>query len=146
MLHYFCMFFPKSKPGGSLNQGFTLAELLLAVMILGVTLTQVLVIFMNCASSNESSRNLSVAMSHASFVFEDIRNTTFVNVGINIANGTWTYANAAAVTGAGLTAMKNETITTVSSGTNPLTLTVTVNWEDHGGRVRSKALQTLVGG
>jgi prepilin-type N-terminal cleavage/methylation domain-containing protein len=128
------------------QQGFTLAELLLAVMILGVTLTQVLVIFMNCASSNENSRNLSVAMSHASFVFEEIRNATFSNVATDIANGNWTYGSTSAVTAAGLTPLKNETITTTSSGTNPLTLTVTVGWEDHGGRVRSEILQTVVGG
>jgi prepilin-type N-terminal cleavage/methylation domain-containing protein len=139
MLNYVAM---KKSPRG----GFTLAELLLSVMILAVAMTQVMIIFMNCASSNENSRNLSVAMGHAEFVLEDIRSTPFSDIAINIANGQWTYASASAVTAAGLSALKNETITTASSGTNPLNVTVTVNWEDHGGRTRSKILQTLVGG
>ncbi len=126
--------------------GFTLAELLIATLILSFALTQMLILFMNCVASNEASRNLSTAVTHAEFVLEDVRNTAFSGVAAAIGNGTFNYANAATVTAAGLQALKNETITTQSSGTNPLDVTVTVSWQDHGGRTRTRSLQTLIGG
>lgn len=126
--------------------GFTLAELLIATLILSFALTQILILFMNCMNSNEASRNLSTAVTHAEYVLEDIRNTNFSSIATNISNGTFNYANAAAVTAAGLQALKSETITAQYSGSNPLNVTVTVSWQDHGGRTRTKSLQTLVGG
>lgn len=127
-------------------RGFTLAELLISTLILAFALTQVLVLFMNCVASNENSRNLSSAISHAEFVLEDIRNTTFSSVATGITNGTWNYADAAAVTTAGLSALKGESIATQSSGTNPLDVTVTVGWQNHGGGAKTKSLRTLIGG
>lgn len=126
--------------------GFTLAELLIATSILSFALTQILILFMNCMASNEASRNLSTAVTHAEYVLEDVRNTDFSNVAASIANGSFNYADAAAVTAAGLQALKSETITAQSSGTNPLNVTVTVSWQDHGGRSRTRSLQTIIGG
>lgn len=126
--------------------GFTLAELLIATLILSFALAQILILFMNCMASNEAARNLSTAVTHAEYVLEDIRNTSFSSVSTGIANGTFNYADASAVTAAGLQALKSETITAQSSGSNPLNVTVTVSWQDHGGRTRTKSLQTLVGG
>lgn len=128
------------------SQGFTLAELLIATLILAFALAQILILFMNCMASNEASRNLSAAVTHAEYILEDVRNTTFSSIATSITNGTFNYADSAAVTAAGLQALKNETITTISSGTNPLNVTVTVSWLDHGGRIRTKSLQTLIGG
>lgn len=129
-----------------LAPGFTLAELLIATLILSFALTQILILFMNCMASNEASRNLSAAVTHAEYVLEDVRDTTFSSIAASITNGTFNYADAAAVTAEGLKALKNETITASSSGTNPLNVTVTVSWQDHGGRVRTKSLQTIIGG
>ncbi len=134
------------KPALAVASGFTLAELLIATLILSFALTQILILFMNCTASNEASRNLSAAVTHAEFVLEDVRNTTFSSIATGITNGVFNYTDAAAVTAVGLRALKNETVTTSSSGTNPLNVTVTVSWQDHGGRTRTKSLQTLIGG
>jgi hypothetical protein len=55
------------------NKGVTLVEVLLATMILTGALSGLLVLFMNCVMLNDSSRNLTVAVSHAQYVMEDIK-------------------------------------------------------------------------
>jgi prepilin-type N-terminal cleavage/methylation domain-containing protein len=127
------------------SQGFSLPELLIVTAILGYSLSIVLLTFINGTALNEASRNLIIATAHAEFVLEDIKNTAFSGLGTSISNGTWTW-NTAAVTSNGLTAMNTESITTTATGTNPLDITVTVNWNDTRGRSRSKSLRTLVSG
>jgi prepilin-type N-terminal cleavage/methylation domain-containing protein len=127
------------------SQGFTLPELLLVAAILGYALSMMLLTFIQGLALNEGSRNLITATSHAEYVLENIKNTVFPNLATNISAGAWTW-NTSAVTSNGLTALNWENISTTSSGANPLDITVTVSWQDTGGRSRSKVLRTLVSG
>ena len=128
-----------------LSKAFTLPELLLVAAILGYALSVVLLTFINSAALNEASRNLTTATTHAEFVMENIKNTVFASIATNIGNGLWTW-DTAAVTSQGLMALNTESVSTISIGTNPLDITVTVTWNDTQGRSRSKILRTLISG
>jgi len=128
------------------SKGFALPELLISVVItlcfaiLGLTL-----FYVNGQLINEANRNLSVAVSHAQFAMEDIKNSNFATLKTDIANGNWNW-NSTVINAAGLTALKNETIHTSSTGTNPLDITVTVSWQDRTLQNRTFVLETLIGG
>ena len=125
--------------------GFTLPELLLVAALLGYSLSVTLLTLINSSALNEISRNLITATAHAEFVLESIKNISFATTVSSISSGTWTW-NTAAVTSNGLTALNTESIATTSSGNNPIDVTVTVTWNDKGGRSRTKVLRTLISG
>jgi prepilin-type N-terminal cleavage/methylation domain-containing protein len=127
------------------SHGFSLPELLLVTAILGYVSSMVLLTFMSGTALNEQSRNLITATAHAEFVMEDIKNTAFSNLVTNITNGNWTW-NTATVTNNGLTALNSESITTTSTGTNPVDITVSVSWHDTKSRSRTKILRTVISG
>jgi Tfp pilus assembly protein PilV len=124
---------------------FSLPELLLTAFIMAYSLSMILMTYTTTLVLNDASRNLTTATSHAQFVLETIRATSFSNIGTNVTAGTWNW-NTASVTSQGLTALKSESIATTATGANPLTITVTVNWMDLRGRSRSKALKTIITG
>ena len=117
----------------------------MTVAILGYALSVVLAGYANNVALDEASRNLSSAVSHAEFVLEDIRNTSFGSVAGNITSGNWNW-NTSTVTTKGLTALNSESIAAASSGTNPLDITVTVTWNDVHGRSRSRVIKTTISG
>lgn len=127
------------------SQGFTLPELLLTAAILAYALSMMLMLFINTTALNQTSRNLTTATIHAEYIMESLKNTAFAQIATNITSGLWTW-NTAAVTSNGLTALNTENIATTYSGTNPLTVTVAVTWQDNRGRSRSKSLSTLISG
>jgi len=120
-------------------KGFTLPELLLAAAILGFVLVSLLFLFTSCLFLNESSRDLTFAVSHAEYVMEDIKNTSFPLIPAKAGT-----MDATAITVVGLTPMTSESIVTAVSGTGILTVTVTVNWSQRGVRSRSAVLTTKI--
>ncbi len=127
------------------TRGFTLPEMLLTALILSYSLSMVLAAFTNSVALNQSSRSLATAVTHAQYVLEEIRNTSFNNIAPAIANGSWTW-NTATVTARGLTALNNEAITTTSSGANPLDVSVTVSWNEIKGANHSRTFKTTFSG
>ena len=125
------------------KSGFTLVELLLAAAILAYALSAILASFINTVALNETSRNLSTATTHAEYVLEEIRNTTFASIATNINAGNWNW-NTATISGNGLTALNNESIAVTVSGTTLLDVIVTVTWRDLKSRVRTQNLRTLI--
>lgn len=127
------------------NKSFTLPELLISAVIMGMAFTMILEVYAHCSSLEEAGRNLIVATSHANFVMEDIRNTNFSSISANINSGNWNW-NSTNITSAQLTPLNNESISTQVSGTNPLDVTVTVTWRDRQQKNRTKVLETLISG
>lgn len=121
----------------SCKKGLTLSELLLALMILAFTLTGLLALFINCIFLNESNRNLTIAISHAQFALEDLKNTTFAS----IASATW---DSATISAKGLVPLNNEFISINVSGTTSLDIQVIANWKDRGVIDRNIVFQTLM--
>jgi len=124
-------------------RGFSLAELILAAAILAFALSGLLLLFSNCVLLNETNRNLTMATSHAKYVLEEIRHLSVADIGAQLNLGKWNW-NTAAITAQGLSPLRNEAIATQSSGVNPLTLTVTVTWNDRHNRAHSTQMQTIV--
>jgi hypothetical protein len=124
-------------------KAFTLSELLIAAGVLVIALGGLLLGFMACFILNESSRNLALASGHAQFVMEEITDTTFASIKTSADSGVWDW-DAADVTSNGLSVLYNESIDTQVTGADPLTIVVTVNWQDQKGRNRNVVLQTLL--
>jgi prepilin-type N-terminal cleavage/methylation domain-containing protein len=64
----------------SLNRGFSLMELMIAVAILLVAILGLLAAFINCILLNESNNNLGVAASDAQYVLEQIKGLAYSGI------------------------------------------------------------------
>ena len=131
------------------NRGFTLAELMVGAFILAFVLSGLLLLFTNCMLLNSASRNLSVATSHADYVMEAIRATTFTGLETRINNGSatgWDLTTAAlAQTPYSFKTLSSESVaTSVFRSGNPLGVSVIVSWNDRGPRARSTELRTYI--
>jgi prepilin-type N-terminal cleavage/methylation domain-containing protein len=131
------------------KKGFTLAELMLAAFIIAFVLSGLLLLFTNCMLLNSASRNLSVATSHAEYVMESIRATSFTGLETRIVNGGSTgwdlTTTALAQAPYSFSTLPDENITTgVFQSGNPLGVLVTVNWNDRGPKARSTELTTYI--
>lgn len=122
-----------------MKKGLTLAEVLLGIILLAFAFVSVLALFASCVISNESNRNLTVALSHAQFAMEEIKNTNF----LSIAGGDWDW-DSEQIGEKGLNALMDESITTTITGADLLNVTIVVDWHDRGGRDRSIELKTLI--
>jgi Tfp pilus assembly protein PilV len=122
-------------------RAFTLAEMLLAAIILTVGIIGILLVFINCMFLDDANRNLTVAVSHGQFAMEEIKDTAFANISNNYNNVTW---NASAIAAKSLSALNNETMQFQVSGTTILTVIATVGWWDRGVRYKSLILETLI--
>jgi prepilin-type N-terminal cleavage/methylation domain-containing protein len=119
------------------DKGFTLAELLLAVAILAFVLSGLLLVFINCVFLNESSRNLTIAISHAEFALEETKAQDFYS----IASSTW---NTSTIVSKGLNPLNSELLVITAPAGNPKDITVTVTWKDRAVRDRRLDLETLL--
>ena len=123
--------------------GFTLAEVILAAAILVFALAGLLFLFISCMLLNESSRNRSIAITHAQFVLEEIKNTNFDVIETNINAGNWNW-DEAEIENENLPVLKSEAIeTTVSASGDPAGVLVTVSWQDRLGAYRNITLNSL---
>jgi prepilin-type N-terminal cleavage/methylation domain-containing protein len=126
-----------------IQKGFTIIELIVVVAILAVILPAILQSFISSSLLNETSRNAAVAMTHAQYVMEEIKNTDFASIASKVNNGDWDW-DRQDIENAGLTALADEAIDAQAGGTDLLTIAITVNWEDRPGRVRNTQLVTYI--
>jgi prepilin-type N-terminal cleavage/methylation domain-containing protein len=129
-----------------INKGFSLVEVIVAAGILGFALSSLLMFFTNSVALNENARNMTVAMTHAEFVLEEVRNTPYATAITQIDAYNWTWSTPSGIYAKGLSPLNNEMITTTRSNTLPPEVTVTVNWQDAHQRSRSLAFGTIIGG
>lgn len=99
------------------KRGFTLSELLIAVVILALVITGLLSTAVTCLLSNKLNNNLVKAANDAQYVLEQIKGLAYSQISSYTAP---TFSN-----------LQNETITlTRSVGTNIAEVTVNVNWKE----------------
>ena len=109
-----------------MKKGFTLLELTIASGILTVAILGLLAGLQSPFVLNTAAKETTVALQDASRVLEEIRVITFSS--ITTTNWTtWASTN-------GLTHLVNEAVTVTPSGTDPITVTVQVQWTSQGGR------------
>ena len=132
------------------KKSFTLIELLVAMGILAFVITGLLSLFLNIMFLNVSSRNTTIAITHARNIFEDIRNAPFAGLQARInaggANG-WDLNSAQLQATYNLNPLPNETIATSSPsavGADPMEVSVQILWRDRGLRNRSFELRSLI--
>lgn len=123
------------------NRAFVLSEVLLAAAILGLALSGLLALFLACGLLNESNRNRNVAMSHAQYVMEAIKNTDFDDIEDSINAGNWDW-NEGEIENAGLAKIRGEVIDVGVSGSDPLEVNATVTWNDRVVVGRSISLES----
>ncbi len=128
-----------------LRKAFTLPEILLAAMILGFCVSVILISYINSLNLNDSSRNLTIASSHAEFILEEIRNQPLDDVRRQIEAGEW-FFNERRIAEKMLQPLKNELIRVEGSVEDPLKIKVTVTWKDKNSRERDYALKTIISG
>lgn len=129
-----------------MRKSLTLAEVLVAILFLVVVLSGLLMLFVNCMLLNEANRNLTVAVSHAHYIMEEIRGEDFSLVETKINNGDWDLdAAELSVAPYHLTALDNETIDTgVEATGNLLEVETRVDWQDRRQRARTISLKTYL--
>jgi len=127
------------------HKGFTFAEVLVTVALLGGSVGALLTCFVEVIELNNISRDMSLAVSHVQYVLEDIRSSSGVIV-TQIDNGVWNYDTDTEFSDKGLTRLKNETIQVQYAGTGALTITVVMGWQMNNGRWQTVTFQTIDAG
>src|SRR5882672_6936083 len=107
----------------SSKSGLTLVEVLMTVFVLSVGVLSSLMFFTNAMLSTEYARDLTVATTHAEYVFEEMQTR---NTLANITGTNW----SSWFTGQGLNTLNGESVavTYTNSAADPLAVTTTVNW------------------
>lgn len=137
--------------------GFTLLELMVAILILVVGIVGILTVYIYCYSLNEISRNTTQATNDARAVLEAMRDESTVSLW-SVENTNWeSWAEGLTTTQSGktnntpLTSLPQEDIDVAISeiGEPPLKIealqvTVTVSWFDKGVRQRQISFTTLL--
>ena len=127
------------------KKSLTLAELLMAAVILALACLILFLLFANCIILNERSRSLTTAVSHAQYVMEDIKNNVSSNLHSQISNGRWNW-DCANIEEQGLDVLDQETIETQSTvvASGFLDIVVGVAWQDRALRQQNMTLETLI--
>jgi prepilin-type N-terminal cleavage/methylation domain-containing protein len=124
------------------SKGFTLVEVLVTVAILGGTVGALLTFFVQSMELNNVSRDMSVGVSHAQYVLEEIRSSSGVIVN-QIDAGAWNCNTDEAFSSRELLRLNNETIQVTYAGTDVLTITVALAWQMNNGRWQNLTFQTI---
>ncbi|MFH1451534.1 MAG: type II secretion system protein [bacterium] len=126
------------------EKAFTLSELMVSALILALILVSIVVVLTNINLLNEANRNLTIAVTHAGFLIEEIKNASFTGLESAIDSDVWDFTSAQLSATYGLSGLNNESVDTkVEQSGDPLEISVAVNWTDISQRNRSITLSTL---
>lgn len=109
------------------ENAFTLPELMISVLILGITFVGMLLTFVKCMDLNELSRNSMIAVAAAKTKAEDIKNSSFNTIYTNYNAVPFDVTGFAVGTAKGVSYVDN---------TNPdlLLVTISICWKQKSGR------------
>ena len=124
------------------QNGFTLIEVMITMVVMAAALLSVLTANAMVSQTSEGAYQRLVAIQDVNQIIERMRNTAAT--GTFPGNVTAVYPNGGTV--AGFTSLTNETVTVayVSAVTNPLNVTVTVNYLENGRRAANTALRSII--
>lgn len=122
-------------------KGFTFIELLICIAIIIPVLLGVIGVDIYMTRAGDTSRQVINALQDANTVIERIRNTAS-NQGLTAV--TAAYPSGQAVAGFATLTNEQVVVTYPSATADPLTITVTVTWQNSEGRNMSRALATQV--
>ena len=122
------------------EEGFTLVEVMMAMMIFVTSIVIVMGIYGGIATMRESSRNMTRAMADARAVMEGLRNESVSGLAAVTAEDWTDWADTE-----GLNTLVNEviTVTFADEGDDPLDVVVQIDWEERG-RDRTVTVNTLL--
>lgn len=123
-------------------KGFTLFELMVAVVLIGVGLLGMLLANTYVQKTSEAANERIVATQDAHRVIELMRNASAS--GTFPANVTSAYPNGGTVPGFANLTGEQVVVTYASSSADPLDIMVTTNWLELGRRGTSTQLRTLM--
>ena len=134
----------------AIKSGVTLAEMMIAASVLLLMCAMMYLLFANCIILNQLNRERTLAMTHAEYVLEEIKNESFTNLesrinGISPWTAEWDW-NTATIGTEGLSALNNEAIDTNEVGADPdlLDIVVNVSWTNRRGITQTVSLETLL--
>ncbi len=115
------------------SKGFTLVELLMAVLILGFTLVGLIQVFIRCSALAELAQNKTVVVSLLQDKMEEIRNYDYSSVAADYASG-GAVGNTFSLSPAnGMGVIYIEEFT--AGEANLLVVKISASWEDKYGRI-----------
>ena len=122
------------------QRGFTLTELLIAIVVLTLGILGTAALTTGIIRGNFFSKNITSATAIAQSQLEAVQRAGYANVDTSHFS-----ASAAAVTAGGVNFTRTTTITDNSPATNVKTVAVTVSWTEANNAARSITLQTYLG-
>ena len=119
------------------QNGFTLLEVLVAIVILTIGLLGTAGLTTGVIRGNHYSKNLTSATAAAQTQLESVKSSGY-------ANATTTNFPSDTVTMGGMTFTRTTTVTNSSPAANMKTVSVTVSWTESNNTSRSVNLQTIL--
>lgn len=131
------------KPQQIKNQaGFTLIEIMIAMCVSVVAILGFITAVTSIRQSSEGAYERTIALQDANRVIEQMRDAA--TSGTFPDNVTASYPNNGTVSGFSNLTSEQVTVAYANSTANPLDVTVTVTWLEHGRRSMTKAIRTYI--
>jgi len=110
------------------KSGMTLMEIMITILILSVGVLSSMLYFTTVSASTELARSITIATTHAEYIFEEMRLRPTLS---NITATNWTSWAAAE----GLSTLNGEAVAVsyVSAGADPLDVTAGISWASRTG-------------
>ena len=127
-------------------RALTLAEVMIAAAVLILVCSMLYLLFVNCIILNQLNRERTIAMSHAEYIMEEIRNESFTGLHAKIMTSNFWDWDEADITAAELQALTGESINVTSddSVADLLDVSVTVSWTNRRSETGQETLRTYI--